>query len=333
VDCGTNSLRLLVADVAADGTLTDVVRRTELVRLGAGVDRTGVLAPDALARTFAVAGNYAQVIKALGVDAARCIATSATRDAHNREDFFAGMRSALGIDAEVISGEEEARLSFRGATGPLRGVHPAPFLVVDLGGGSTELVLGDSMPVAASSMKIGSVRITERFSLSDPPAAAEIDAARLSVRAAIDAAASPVVEEVRSNRRRTRVEALETTPETTGGVPLGQTATLVGLAGSITSIAAYALGLTEYGRDRVNGAVLSPGETIDACERMLAMTRAERLALGFLPPMRADVIGAGALIWAEVGARVRDDVAEAGGALTGVVTSEHDILDGVALSL
>ncbi len=310
VDCGTNSLRLLVADVGADGTLTEVDRRTTIVRLGQGVDRTGELAADALARTVAVTREYAQVIADLGAQAVRFVATSATRDARNRDLFFDQIRAAIGVDAEVVSGDEEARLSFAGATGSVSADHPGPYLVVDLGGGSTELVLGEHAPVAAVSMDVGSVRLTERHLHSSPPTASEVAAARADVRAALDAATA--------------------NPD---GVPLGRTSTLVGLAGSVTSVTAYALGLRTYDRARVGGAVLTVDQTLAACEGLLAMSRDERLALGFLQPMRADVVGAGALIWAEVVRRVRDDVAAAGGELTHVVTSEHDILDGIALSI
>jgi exopolyphosphatase/guanosine-5'-triphosphate,3'-diphosphate pyrophosphatase len=310
VDCGTNSLRLLVADIGADGTCTEVDRRTTIVRLGQGVDRTGELAADALARTVAVTREYAQVIADLGAQAVRFVATSATRDARNRDLFFDQIRAAIGVDAEVVSGDEEARLSFTGATGPMSVTHPGPFLVVDLGGGSTELVLGEGTPIAAVSMDVGSVRLTERHLHTSPPTPAEVAAARDDVRAALGAATSG--------------------PR---GVPLGRTTTLVGLAGSVTSVTAHALGLRTYDRARVGGAVLTVDQTIAACEDLLAMSRDERLALGFLQPMRADVVGAGALIWAEVVRRVRDDVAAAGGELTHVVTSEHDILDGIALSI
>ncbi|WP_425956219.1 exopolyphosphatase [Xylanimonas sp. McL0601] len=307
VDCGTNSLRLLVADVAADGTLTEVDRRTTIVRLGQGVDRTGELAPEALERTFAVTREYAQVVAATGAGKVRFVATSATRDARNRDAFFAGIREAIGVDAEVVSGDEEAQLSFRGATGVVGATHSGPYLVVDLGGGSTELVLGEAAPEAALSMDVGSVRLHERHLRSDPPTADEVAAARADVHAALDAAAAVV--------------------------PLGRTTTLVGLAGSVTSVTACALGLRAYDRSAVDGAQLAVDDVLATCDRLLAMTRDERLALGFLQPGRADVIGAGALVWGEVVRRVRDDVAAAGGALTHVLTSEHDILDGIALSI
>ncbi|PZR54414.1 exopolyphosphatase [Xylanimonas oleitrophica] len=307
VDCGTNSIRLLVADVAADGTLTEVERRTTIVRLGQGVDRTGELAPEALERTFAATREYARVVRETGAEKVRFVATSATRDARNRQVFADGVRAALGVEPEVVSGDEEAALSFRGATGAVAVSHPGPYLVADLGGGSTELVLGESAPQAAFSMDVGSVRMTERHLPSDPPTQAEVEAARADVRAALD--------------------------EASAVVPLGRATTLVGLAGSVTTITAYALGLREYDRSRVDGAVLAVDDVLAACDRLLAMTREERLALGFMQPGRADVIGAGALVWSQVVRRVRDEVAAAGGELTGVVTSEHDILDGIALSV
>jgi exopolyphosphatase/guanosine-5'-triphosphate,3'-diphosphate pyrophosphatase len=237
----------------------------------------------------------------------RFVATSATRDARNRDEFFDGVRAALGVDVEVITGGEEAQLSFRGATGAVAEAHAGPFLVVDLGGGSTELVLGTGSVDASVSMDIGSVRMTERHLHSDPPSAAEIEAARADVRSHLDDAA--------------RV------------VPLAKTATLVGLAGSITTVTAHALGLTEYRRERVNQAELPVQTVLDSCAALVAAPRAERVAMGFLHPGRVDVIAAGALVWSEVIARVAADVAAAGGSLTSAVTSEHDILDGIALSM
>ncbi|SMF26681.1 exopolyphosphatase/guanosine-5'-triphosphate,3'-diphosphate pyrophosphatase [Cellulosimicrobium cellulans J34] len=308
IDCGTNSIRLLVADVdPAAGTLVDLDRRMEVVRLGQGVDRTGRLAPEALARTLDAARRYAGVITELGATRTRFVATSATRDAENRDEFVAGVLDALGVEPEVVSGEEEAALSFRGATSTVAAVRPGPYVVVDLGGGSTELVLGTATPDAAYSMDVGCVRMTERHLRSDPPTAEEEAAARADVHAALDDAA--------------RV------------VPLGRAATLVGLAGSVTTVTAHALDLAQYDRDRINGAVLSVEQVLAACDDLLHRTRAERASLGFMHPGRVDVIGAGALVWSEVVRRVRDDVAAAGGSLTDVVTSEHDILDGIAWSI
>jgi len=307
IDCGTNSIRLLVADVDQEaGTLVDLDRRMEVVRLGQGVDRTGRLAPEALARTLDAAMRYASVCDGFGVESIRFVATSATRDAENRQDFVDGVRAALGVEPEVVVGTEEAELSFRGATGVLAGAHPGPFLVVDLGGGSTEVVLGTDAPVAAYSMDVGCVRLTERHLRSDPPSADEIAASVADVRAALDEAAAVV--------------------------PFGQAVTLVGLAGSVTTVTAHALGLPAYDPKAIDGAVLGVDATLAACDDLLARTREERASLGFMHPGRIDVIGAGALVWREVVARVRADVAAAGGHLENVVTSEHDILDGIAWS-
>ncbi len=307
IDCGTNSIRLLVADVGPDGPLREVDRRTKIVRLGQGVDRTGELAPEALERTLAASREYARVVAELGATRVRFVATSATRDARNRDAFHDGVLAAVGVEPEVVSGDEEALLSFTGATSGTATQHPGPYLVVDLGGGSTELVLGTATPDAALSLDVGSVRLTERHLRSDPPTEDEIAAARADVRAALDEAAAVV--------------------------PLGKTATLVGLAGSITTVTAHALGLPSYLRERVHGATFTPDQVLAACDDLLHRTREERLALGFMHPGRADVIGAGALVWSEVVTRVRDDVAAAGGRLAEVVTSESDILDGIALSM
>ncbi len=307
IDCGTNSIRLLVADVdPGTGVLVDVDRRSEVVRLGQGVDRTGRLAPEALARTLDASARYAQICAELDVATIRFVATSASRDAENRADFVDGVRALLGVEPEVVSGQEEAALSFRGATGVVAARHPGPFLVVDLGGGSTELVLGERAPEAALSMDVGCVRLTERHLQGDPPSADERAAAHRDVAAALDEAAAVV--------------------------PLGRTATLVGLAGSVTTVTAHALGLDSYRPERIDGAVLATDVVLAACDDLLGRTRAQRAELGFMHPGRVDVIGAGALVWHDVVARVRDEVAAAGGALESVVTSEHDILDGIAFS-
>jgi exopolyphosphatase/guanosine-5'-triphosphate,3'-diphosphate pyrophosphatase len=309
IDCGTNSIRLLIADLHHDGaSLTEVDRRVQIVRLGQGVDQTGRLASDALDRTFAATRDFAAAIEAVGgVERIRFVATSATRDAENRDAFFDGIDSILGVTPEVVSGDEEAALSFRGATGGVSIGHEAPYLVVDLGGGSTELVLGTDAPHAAFSMNVGSVRLTERHLHSDPPTDAEIAAASDDVAAALD-------------------EALAV-------VPVGQAATIIGLAGSVTSLTAFSLGLSSYDRSRVDGATFTPAQVRAFCDDMLHMSRDQRRALGFMQPGRIDVIGAGALIWAEVVSRVEAQVAATGRTLTTVTTSEHDILDGIALSM
>lgn len=306
IDCGTNSIRLLIADRSA-GALTDVVRRMEIVRLGQGVDRTGRLDPEALARTLAATADYAAQCREHGVQAVRFVATSATRDAQNREEFFAGVRDALGVEVEVITGAQEAALSFAGAVSILGSADPAPNLVVDIGGGSTELVLGDHEVERAVSLDIGSVRMTERHIRSDPPNEDEVAAARADIGAALDRAA--------------------------GELDLARVRTLVGVAGSVTTLTALALGLDAYRPERINAARLSLDQVRTAAQALLTMPRTERAALGFMHPGRVDVIGAGALIWAEVVNRVAQAVADGGGHLGQVITSEHDILDGIALSV
>ena len=305
IDCGTNSIRLLIADVAGrDGELVDVDRRTEIVRLGEGVDRTGRLRPDALARTIAMARSYGELITAAGADRIRFVATSATRDATNRAAFAAGVVAAVGVEPEVISGSEEAALSFLGASASLRtasgsaGDLEPPYLVVDIGGGSTEFVLGSDAAEAAISVDIGCVRLTERHLLSDPPTVTQVAAARADIGRTLD--------------------------EVAGAISVDSTRTLVGLAGSVTTVAALALGLPRYDSTRIHHARIPAAEVHDVAARLLEMTRAERAVLGPMHPGRVDVIGAGALILSETVTRV--GVAE-------VIVSEHDILDGIARSL
>jgi exopolyphosphatase/guanosine-5'-triphosphate,3'-diphosphate pyrophosphatase len=299
LDCGTNSLRLLVADV--DGvSLRDVVRRMEVVRLGEGVDRTGRLSDAALARTFGVLDDYAETIESLEVEQIRMVATSATRDAANREVFVAGVLERLGVAPEVIPGDEEAALSFEGATRELRGTPllASPYLVVDIGGGSTEFVLGDDRgPQASRSVDIGCVRLTERHLRDDPPTAAQVAAAVADIETAIDEAARTV--------------------------PIDQAQSLVGLAGSVTTVVAIALGLTEYDATRIHHARVSAAEVAELTQRLVAASRAERAAIPVMHPGRVDVIGGGALIL--------DTIMRRGG-FDSVVASEHDILDGIAFS-
>jgi exopolyphosphatase / guanosine-5'-triphosphate,3'-diphosphate pyrophosphatase len=299
LDCGTNSLRLLIAD-GVDGVLVDVVRRMEIVRLGQGVDRTGRLSEEALERTFKVLDEYAEIIRSLDVEAVRMVATSATRDASNRDVFTVGVLERLGVGPEVITGDEEAALSFDGATRELHGaglVAP-PYLVVDIGGGSTEFVLGDDEGLrSARSVDVGCVRLTERHLRDDPPSAVQIAAALVDIDRAIDEAATVV----RFDDART----------------------LVGLAGSVTTVVALALGLTEYDPVHIHHARVSAAQVSAVTQRLLAATRSERAALSVMHPGRVDVIGAGALVLDTVVARCGFD---------GVVASEHDILDGIALS-
>ncbi len=306
VDCGTNSIRLLVADVGDDGRLTDVVRRMEVVRLGLGVDRTGVIDPTAMERTLAMSREYAAACRDHGAERVRFVATSASRDARNAAEFVAGVREAFGdydVSPEVVSGDEEAALSFSGATGdlPAAGLD-GPYLVVDLGGGSTEVVRGTDHVLAARSVDVGSVRMTERHLRSDPPTHAEIAAAS----AEIDEAVAGVRE----------------------AVGFSGVGTVVGLAGSITTVTAHALGLAAYDSRRIHLATLPAQRHEDASTRLLLMSRAERAALPFMHPGRVDVIGAGALVWRQLLGAVLGDSPEAV-----VVTSEHDILDGIALGI
>ena len=304
IDCGTNSIRLLIAETDPDtGGLRDLDRRMEIVRLGQDVDRTGALAPEALQRTFAAAEVYADACRELGAERTRFVATSATRDASNRQEFIDGIRGRLGVEPDVASGGEEAALSFAGATGDLiRSGAPGPFLVVDIGGGSTEFVRGTTTVEAARSVDMGCVRLTERHLGGDPPTDEEIRAACADIQAGLEQAEADVSFE---------------------GI-----GTLVGVAGSVTTIAAHALTLERYDPKAIHGVHLPVPDVVNACDDLLSMNRDWRKALPYMHPGRADVIGAGALIWREVVGRVlqRSGIHE-------VRVSEHDILDGIALSL
>jgi exopolyphosphatase/guanosine-5'-triphosphate,3'-diphosphate pyrophosphatase len=292
VDCGTNSVRLLVRDLPG----AELHREMRVVRLGQGVDATGSLHPDALERTRVALVDYAAVCADLGVERIRMVATSATRDAANRADFVSMVEKALGVTPEVISGQEEAELSFAGATGDL--TDGAPFLVMDIGGGSTELVLGSDAVEAAWSMDVGCVRLTERHLVDDPPTAQQVAAAREDVEAALDQALTVV--------------------------PGALAVTAVGLAGSVTTVAALALGLDAYDPVAIHLSRLSAADVDRVTEQLLAMTRAERAALPVMHPGRVDVIGGGALVLQTVVRRL---------GLTEVLVSESDILDGIALSI
>ena len=325
IDCGTNTIRLLIAEADRDQSgrprLEVLRRRNEIVRLGQGVDRTGMLDPEALERTLRVVAAYAADCDELGVAPGeavrRFVATSATRDASNREDFVAGVRRLLGVEPEVVSGQEEARLSFSGSLLGARGAEgaevqgragraPAPRLVVDLGGGSTELVLGMDEPSAAISLDTGSVRITERFLAGGVTPDSEA-AARAEVRGLLDEAE--------------RV------------VDLSAPGRLVGLAGTITTVTAHALDLQAFDPRALNGAELSPQAVLASCEAIVHSTAEQRASWGYLAPGRRDVIAAGALVWSEVVTRVVERTTAAGRPLVHVTTSLYDILDGIALSL
>lgn len=309
IDCGTNSIRLLIAD-ASVGRLRDVHRETRIVRLGQGVDATGEFAPEAIARTRAALADYASLLQQHNVKRVRMVATSAARDVANREDFFAMTAEVLGAVlpgavAEVITGAEEAELSFRGAVGELDSA-AGPFVVVDLGGGSTEIVVGGGpagdQVTASYSADIGCVRLTERCLHSDPPTPEEVAAARRVVRDKLGVAL--------------------------GAVPVEGAHTWVGVAGTMTTLSALAHNMKAYDSAAIHLSRVSGSDLLAVCERLIAMTRSERAAL---PPMhegRADVIGGGAIVVEELARelRARADIDE-------LTVSEHDILDGIVLSI
>jgi exopolyphosphatase/guanosine-5'-triphosphate,3'-diphosphate pyrophosphatase len=305
IDCGTNSIRLLIAD-ASGGRLRDVHRETRIVRLGQGVDATGEFASDAIARTRSALTDYASLLKEHSVERVRMVATSAARDVTNRDIFFAMTADVLGsvlpgAVAEVITGAEEAELSFRGAVGELDSAR-GPFVVVDLGGGSTEIVVGGEAVVASYSADIGCVRLTERCLHSDPPTPEEVTAARQVVRERLDVALRMV--------------------------PVEGARTWVGLAGTMTTLSALAHNMTAYDAAAIHLSRVAGNDLLAVCERLIGMTRAQRAAL---PPMhegRADVIGGGAIVVEELARELRT---RAG--IEELTVSEHDILDGIVLSL
>ena len=305
IDCGTNSIRLLIAD-ASGGRLCDVHRETRIVRLGQGVDATGEFAPDAIARTRAALVDYVSLLRLHGAERVRMVATSAARDVANRDVFFAMTADVLGnavpgAIAEVITGTEEAELSFRGAVGELDS-GAGPFVVVDLGGGSTEIVLGGDRVVASYSADIGCVRLTERCLHSDPPTPEEVEAARLVVRERLDVAL--------------------------GVVPVARARTWVGLAGTMTTLSALAHNMTAYDSAAIHLSRVAGHDLLAVCERLIGMTRSQRAALGPMHEGRADVIGGGAIVVEEIARELRT---RAG--IDELVVSEHDILDGIALSI
>ena len=300
IDCGTNSIRLLIADIDTERTLlTDIFRQMKIVRLGEGVDRTGRLSAAALDRTMAALGEYAGLIRQTEAEAVRMVATSATRDAENSQEFTGRVKEVLAIAPEVVTGQEEAWLSFTGATRELAGEEAGPYLVTDIGGGSTEFVVGDGTGVRAErSVNIGCVRMTERHLHGDPPSAAEVAAATADIDAALDLVAEDV--------------------------PAGAARTLVGLAGSVTTIGGIALGLPEYDSTRIHHSRVSAARVHQIASQLLGQTRAQRAAIGVMHPGRVDVIAAGALILDRIMSRF---------GFAEVLVSEHDILDGIAWSL
>ncbi|RYB95874.1 exopolyphosphatase [Nocardioides oleivorans] len=298
IDCGTNSIKVLIGRRRDDGTLDVLVRESRVVRLGQGVDRTGVLADEALDRTFAAIDELAGIIRSHEVPPAhvRFCATSATRDASNADVFRDGVRRRLGIEPEVLSGDEEAALVYAGAIAAQVPMPPEPVLVVDIGGGSTELVLGEGEERQSVSMDIGSVRLHERHLHSDPPTAAEVAACVVDIDAHLDAS----------------------------DVPLERTRTVIGTSGTIKTLACGVLDLGAYDRDGFDRAVLSNATTAGFVDRLVAMTVEERRALPYMHPGRADVIDAGALIWSRILARVP---------VPDHLVSEADILHGMAAAI
>ncbi len=297
-DCGTNSLRLLIADLdPATGGAEEHVREMRIVRLGQDVDRTGRIAAESMERALAALDEFAMLVTEYVPDRVRFCATSAARDAENADEFTAAVQERIGVDVEIIAGDEEARASYDGATRVLAGAE-SPCLVLDIGGGSTELILGDAdgTVTSAHSLDIGSVRLTERHLHSDPPTGTEIAALRADIDATLE----------------------------TCRVDPALARTVVGVAGTVTTVAAGVLGLPSYQRDRVHLARLAVSEVNACVEDLLAMTVAERRALGYMHPGRADVIGAGAVILERILRRTQVDV---------LTVSESDILDGIAWSV
>ena len=298
LDCGTNSIRLLIAEENPGGsTFTEISRKMSIVKLGEGVDKNKAFLPDAISRTLAALKVFAADIAEAKVEQVRFCATSATRDAQNRDGFLIPVAEILGITPEVISGDEEARLSFNGATQGLDKTS-GPFLVVDIGGGSTEFVFGSDRVDAARSVNIGCVRMSERHFKNDPPVQSEIEGAREDIKNAIALAAEVV--------------------------PIKSAKTLVAVAGTATTVAAAALNLAEYDSDLIHLAKISSKETRRVSDWLLTLTRQERSDLGYMHPGRVDVIAAGSLVLAEI--------IEAAG-LESFVASENDILDGMVWSM
>jgi exopolyphosphatase / guanosine-5'-triphosphate,3'-diphosphate pyrophosphatase len=299
VDCGTNSLRLLIAEPTKSGGLLDLERRTEIVRLGQGVDATGEFHPDALARTFTVVEQYAELIRQaeVPVDRIHFVATSASRDVRNREAFFDGVRQRLGVTPDVITGDKEAQLSFTGALSRVR-PEGQPVLVMDIGGGSTEFIVGSARGEMsfAISLDIGSVRLTERFLKTSPPAAADLAAAAAYVDGLLESSA----------------------------VDLTSVGTWIGVAGTATTLAGVYLELAEYDRERVHGASIPRADLAALLDRLSRMTVEEIRALPSMHPGRADVVTGGTLIASRVAVHVP---------VPDMIVSESDILDGIALEL
>ena len=301
IDCGTNSIRLLVVEAEGD-SLKELHRDMIIIRLGEGVDEHKRFSDAALRRLQDACRVFQQVLKELNVSRTRFIATSASRDVSNREAFLEIIDTEISLTPDIISGDEEARLSFLGATGSFRHL-PGPYLVIDIGGGSTEFVIGNDSVQSARSVNIGCVRMSERHHFSDPPTKSELDIATKDIDTAID-------------------EALKV-------VDVRKAKTIIGLAGSITTVAAEALHLSRYEREKIHGSQFSLNQIESAASSLISMTQSERAALGFMHPGRVDVIGAGALVlW-----RSLEKIALIHPNMPLLTVSEHDILDGIIYDL
>lgn len=313
IDCGTNSIRLKVARVDEHGMEEIVPRTLRVIRLGQDVDQTHRFADEALERAYAAAGEFAEILREHPVDGIRFVATSATRDAENREQFEDAMERILGVRPEVIPGTEEADLSFLGATSVVERDLEAPYVVIDLGGGSTELVLGgDGVTApktevqAAFSMNIGSVRMTERHLHTDPPTDDEIAEAIADIDEHID-------------------EAFRV-------VPAGKARTIIGVSGTVTTMTALTMGLKEYDHRLVDGVRVPFPDAFAVNDRFLRMPREERREYRTIHPGRIDVVGGGALVWSRVLTRIGEAAkADHGVAIDSFVASEHGLLDGIVL--
>jgi len=298
IDCGTNSIRLLISDIdTSTNTATDVCREMRIVRLGEGVDKTNAFSPRALERTFKAIDEYEEILLKHKVENLRFVATSATRDAQNKAMFIKGVIDRLRIVPEVIAGTEEAALSFDGATRSLRQKYKAPFLIIDLGGGSTELVIGDQEPTGAYSMDVGCVRMTERHTPGGNPTKAQEEAIRTDVRNALKEAAKKV--------------------------DWQKAQTIVGVAGTVTTVAAHVLKLKTYDPEVLHGASISAQQISQTAQDFISLTPSQRATLPYMHEGRIEVITAGSI--------VLDEVMKAIGAQT-LIASERDILDGVAWS-
>ncbi|MFT8536801.1 Ppx/GppA phosphatase family protein [Bifidobacterium aquikefiri] len=317
VDCGTNSIRLMIAEVDEHGLHVVTPRILRIIRLGQGVDKNRRFADDALQRAYAAVKEFADVLSRHHVDDLRFVATSATRDAANRNDFEDEVESILGVRPEVIPGSEEAALSFLGATATLHSTQDQarpqpPYMVVDLGGGSTELVVGgDGNAVPAHnvrsgfSMNIGSVRMSERHLLADPPTEEQIEEATADIDAHIDEAFTHI--------------------------PAQDVSTIIGVSGTVTTMSAIAMGCQSYDRHAVDGARINFDDAFEADDRILRMSREERGRVGAIHPGRIDVVGGGALIWTRVLTRVASAAATRGRHIDSFLASEHGLLDGIVL--